>query len=241
MTTNPFLIQLGVTEVYSSTPVDRTQPIAAPQTSSPVATKTSSATPPCQGPLFSVTSLEDLRKAIETFEGCALKKTALNLVFSDGNPKASVMLVGEAPGADEDRQGKPFVGMSGQLLTKAFQCAGLERDQDLYISNTIFWRPPGNRQPTSQELEACLPFTQRHIELINPKVLILVGGTAVKALLKTTEGITKLRGKWHDYISPGLSAPIPTMAIYHPAYLLRSPGRKKEVWMDLLKIKEILQ
>lgn len=151
------------------------------------------------------------------------------------------MLIGEAPGADEDRQGKPFVGMSGQLLTKAFECAGFERQKDLYISNTIFWRPPGNRQPTQQELEACFPFTQRHIELINPKVLILVGGTAVKALLKTNEGITKLHGKWLQYISPELSQPIPTMAIYHPAYLLRSPGRKKELWMDLLKIKELVQ
>ena len=227
-----FLTQIGLTEAYSPTPIDRTQPI--------VEAVTNLSTPP-EGPLSSIKSLEDLKKALESFEGCALKKTALNLVFSDGNPKASVMLVGEAPGADEDRQGKPFVGMSGQLLTKAFQCAGLERDQDLYISNTIFWRPPGNRQPTSQELEVCLPFTQRHIELVNPKILILVGGTAVKALLKTTEGITKLRGKWHSYATPGLAGPIPTMAIYHPAYLLRSPGRKKDVWMDLLKIKEIIK
>jgi uracil-DNA glycosylase family 4 len=228
MTLNRFLTTLGATEILSPSPINRTQPLS--DDSLP------------QGPLSHLHSLEDLRKAIESFEGCLLKKTALNLVFSDGNPKAQIMLIGEAPGADEDRQGKPFVGMSGQLLTRAFQCAGFDREKDLYISNTIFWRPPGNRQPTQQELAACLPFTQRHIELINPKILILVGGTAIKALLKThNEGITKLRGRWLEYTSPGLIRPIPTMAIYHPAYLLRSPGRKKDMWMDLLKIKEALK
>lgn len=230
MSLNRFLVDHEITELLSETSIDRT--------SSPALETFSFAQ---DGGSLTYNTLEELRQALELFEGCSLKKTALNLVFSDGNPQAKIMLIGEAPGADEDRQGKPFVGMSGQLLTKAFECAGFERDKHLYISNTIFWRPPGNRQPTQQELEACFPFTQRHIELINPKVLILVGGTAVKALLKTNEGITKLHGKWLQYTSPGLAQPIPTMAIYHPAYLLRSPGRKKELWMDLLKIKEALK
>lgn len=227
MTNNHFLTAIGVTEIFSSDPIDRTKRSFSEKKE----LKASS----------SFTILEELRKAVESFEGCSLRKTASNLVFSDGNPKAPIMLIGEAPGADEDREGKPFVGMSGQLLTRAFKCAGFDREKDLYISNTVFWRPPGNRQPTQQELDACFPFTQRHIEIINPKVLILVGSTAVKALLKTNEGITKLRGKWLDYTSPGLAQSIPAMAIYHPAYLLRSPSRKKDVWMDVLKIREKLK
>ncbi|HCI48865.1 MAG: hypothetical protein A2977_03205 [Alphaproteobacteria bacterium RIFCSPLOWO2_01_FULL_45_8] len=230
MTNDSLLTTLEITEILSNTPLDRTK-----------STVEKMATSKKRGSLSHVHSLEDLQKMLDSFEGCSLKKTALNLVFSDGNPKAPLMLVGEAPGADEDRQGKPFVGMSGQLLTQAFKCAGFDREKDLYISNTVFWRPAGNRQPTQQELEACFPFIERHIELINPKVLILVGGTAVKTLLKTNEGISKLRGKWLEYKSDGLAHPIPTMAIYHPAYLLRSPGKKKDVWMDLLKIKEALK
>lgn len=186
-------------------------------------------------------TLEKLKEDIAAFEGCPLKKTAINLVFADGNPKADIMLIGEAPGADEDRQGKPFVGMSGQLLTKAFKAAGFAREKDLYITNTVFWRPPGNRQPTPQEIQACLPFTQRHIALVNPKLIILVGGTAVKALLNKNDGITKLRGNWFEYASPYQKHPIKMTAIYHPAYLLRSPGRKKDVWFDLLRIKGALK
>lgn len=238
MNYNPFLRHMGLNEVFSSTPLDRTQ---SKTTEIKPALNKKMPSPISANNLSHIQALENLRKSIENFEGCALKKTALNLVFSDGNPKAQIMLIGEAPGADEDRQGKPFVGMSGQLLTRAFQSAGFEREKDLYISNSIFWRPPGNRQPTSQELDACWPFTQRHIELINPKVLILVGSTAVKSVLKTTEGITKIRGQWMEYNSPGLPAPISAMAIYHPAYLLRSPGRKKEFWLDLLKISERLK
>jgi uracil-DNA glycosylase family 4 len=223
------LSSLGITEILSDTPVNRLENLETSSINTPKKESTESQT------------LEGLKKELDSFEGCALKKTAMNLVFSDGNPQADIMLIGEAPGADEDRQGKPFVGMSGQLLTKAFKAAGFDREKDLYISNTVFWRPPGNRQPTSQELESCLPFTQRHIALIQPKLLILVGGTAVKALLNTNEGITKLRGKWFDYEIPGLEKPIKTTAIYHPAYLLRSPGRKKDMWMDLLKIKKELR
>lgn len=223
-----FLYNSGVDEKHADKPLNRLEKKAAPlPKSSPV--------------LSSPETLEDLKIALQNFEGCDLKKTATNLVFGDGNPQAPLMLVGEAPGAEEDRQGKPFVGMSGQLLTRIFESIGLTREKDLYISNVINWRPPGNRQPTSQEITACLPFIKRHIELVNPKILVLVGGTATKALLSDNEGITKIHGKWFEYTSPGLKAPLKMTAIYHPSYLLRSPSRKKDVWMDVLKIKDALQ
>lgn len=186
--------------------------------------------------LAKVQTLDELKQILLTFEGCALKKTAKNTVFADGNPNADVMLVGEAPGADEDREGLPFVGRSGKLLDLMFQSIGLTRKENLYISNIIPWRPPGNRQPTAAETTICLPFIQRHIELVAPKYLIFVGGVSAKALLNTTEGIMRLRGKWIDYTSPGLPEPIKAMPIYHPAYILRSPGQKSKVWHDLLTL-----
>ncbi|MGL4824994.1 MAG: uracil-DNA glycosylase [Alphaproteobacteria bacterium] len=192
--------------------------------------------------LRSCGSLEALRQALESFEGCALKQTATQTVFSDGSPqRAKVMLVGEAPGADEDRLGKPFVGLSGQLLDKMFRAIGLSRQDNLYISNIVPWRPPGNRQPTSGEIAVCLPFIERHIGLVNPPFLVALGGTACKAFLQKTEGITKLRGRWFPYQNPYLDKPIPLLVTYHPAYLLRSPGQKKEVWKDLLTLQDALR
>ncbi|HVI91142.1 MAG TPA: uracil-DNA glycosylase [Dongiaceae bacterium] len=179
--------------------------------------------------------LAALREALAAFDGCALKKTATNLVFADGNPAADVMLVGEAPGADEDRQGKPFVGVSGQLLDRMMAAIGLDRST-FYITNVCFWRPPGNRKPTEAELAAQLPFVTRHIELVQPKVLVLVGGSSAQGLLGLNDGITRLRGRWLDYTSPNLSAPIPALPIFHPAYLLRQPGLKREAWRDLMKL-----
>lgn len=184
------------------------------------------------------TSLEELRTLMSTFEGCNLKQTATNMVFADGNPQAKIMLIGEAPGADEDREGRPFVGLSGQLLDRMLKTVDLSREKNIYISNIIPWRPPGNRQPTPQEISLCRPFIQRHIELINPKILILVGGVATKTILNAADGIMKLRGQWHAYSSSGLPAPIKTMATFHPAYLLRSPGQKAQVWRDLLMVKK---
>lgn len=183
-------------------------------------------------------SLEELRTLISAFEGCNLKQTATNMVFADGNPQAKIMVIGEAPGADEDREGRPFVGLSGQLLDRMLKTVGLSRENNIYISNIIPWRPPGNRQPTPQEISLCRPFIQRHIELINPKILILVGGVATKTILNAADGIMKLRGQWHAYSSAGLPAPIKTMATFHPAYLLRSPGQKAQVWRDLLMVKK---
>lgn len=186
----------------------------------------------------SAQSLKELKEALEVFEGCALKYTATNLVFGDGNPEARVMFIGEAPGADEDRQGLPFVGQSGQLLDKMLSTIGLTRE-NFYITNIIPWRPPGNRQPTPAEAEACLPFVQRHIDLVNPDFLILVGGTAAKTLLGGRDGIMRMRGTWKDYTTEA-GKKVKIIAIFHPAYLLRSPGQKREVWLDLIKIKHSL-
>ena len=147
------------------------------------------------------------------------------------------MLIGEAPGAEEDKLGKPFVGAAGQLLNKMLAAINLDRNS-VYITNIVPWRPPNNRAPNTEEILQCLPFIQKHIEIIQPSILVLLGGTATKAILATTLGITKLRGKWHEYNSLTIKEPIPTMTMYHPAFLLRSPGHKKEAWKDLQKIQK---
>jgi uracil-DNA glycosylase len=185
-------------------------------------------------------SIEALRDELARFEGCALKRTAMNLVFADGNPAAPVMLIGEAPGEDEDRRGLPFVGTSGKLLDRMLAAIGLDRSS-VYISNVLFWRPPGNRSPTDAEIAACLPFAERHIALVQPKILVLLGGVATKSLLRTREGITRLRGRWSDY-TPRLgrtdTPPLRCLPTYHPAYLLRQPGAKRQAWNDFLLLKK---
>jgi DNA polymerase len=181
--------------------------------------------------------LAALKEALARFDGVSLSRTATNLVFADGNPQAKIMLVGEAPGADEDRLGLPFVGLSGQLLDRMMAAIGLDRTS-FYITNVCFWRPPGNRKPTDLELAAQKPFVERHIELVAPKVLVLVGAAAAQGLLGTTEGITRLRGRWFQYQAG--AAAIPTIPIFHPAYLLRQPAQKRETWRDLLKLREVL-
>jgi DNA polymerase len=185
-------------------------------------------------------SIAALREELLRFEGCALKKTAMNLVFADGNPASSVMFVGEAPGEDEDRQGVPFVGVSGKLLDRMLAAIGLDRTS-VYISNILFWRPPGNRSPTDAETAACLPFAERHIALVQPKILVPLGGVAAKNLLRTKDGITRIRGRWTEY-TPHLgredTPPIRCLPMYHPAYLLRQPGAKRQAWKDLLLLKK---
>jgi DNA polymerase len=185
-------------------------------------------------------SVGELEQAVRAFEGCALKRTAKNTVFADGVAGAPVMVVGEAPGADEDRLGKPFVGVSGQLMDRMFEAIGMSRERDLYITNILFWRPPGNRTPTLSEQAICLAFTRRHIELARPKVLVLAGGTAAKSVLDTTEGIMRLRGKW---TSLGLDdgSTVPTLPTFHPAYLLRTPASKRQSWSDLLALDKKLR
>lgn len=187
----------------------------------------------------SCSTLAELKAAVDAFEGCALKETATNTVFADGDPASDVMFIGEAPGAEEDRQGLPFVGVSGQLLDRMIAWIGMKRGAQgragAYISNMLFWRPPGNRNPTPAEIAACLPFVYRHIELAGPKVLVFVGGTAAKTMLDTTTGIMRLRGRWHDFTLPN-GITLPAMPTFHPAYLLRSPAGKREAWRDLLAI-----
>ncbi len=164
----------------------------------------------------------------------------MNLVFADGNPEARIMFIGEAPGAQEDRQGLPFVGASGQLLDQMLSHIGLDRTS-VYITNLLFWRPPGNRTPTPGEIASCLPFLERHIELVNPSHIVLVGGISAKTLLDRREGILKLRGQWGHYRPLGLERPIPALATLHPAYLLRQPAQKRLAWRDLLSLAQALE
>ncbi|MFC3209129.1 uracil-DNA glycosylase [Aquamicrobium soli] len=180
-------------------------------------------------------NLDELREAVASFEGCNLKSTAKNTVFSDGNPQARLMLVGEAPGRDEDIEGRPFVGRSGQLLDKMLAAIGLDRNS-VYIANVIPWRPPGNRTPTPHETQICRPFIERQIELVNPAVLVHLGGASAKTLLDTSEGILRLRGQWRSYATAS-GIVIPAMPTLHPAYLLRTPNHKKLAWRDFLEVK----
>jgi uracil-DNA glycosylase len=183
-------------------------------------------------------SLEALRGLLENFDGCALKSTATRLVFADGNPQARIMFVGEAPGREEDIEGLPFVGRSGKLLDRMMAAIGLNRS-NAYIANVIPWRPPGNRTPTPQETQICLPFIQRQIELVNPDVLVTLGNPSTQTLLSTREGIMKTRGRWIDYDTG--TRTIRAMATFHPAYLLRSPSYKRMSWQDLRAIAKALE
>lgn len=246
-----FLIEIGADEAIEDAPVDRFAAAAharlarqkkvtpQPQSSSPIT--------PAEGPSAGRTealtaanaahSLEALHKAMEDFDGCLLKSTATSLVFADGSPQARIMFIGEGPGAEEDRLGRPFVGVSGQLLDRMLASIGLDRSS-AYITNIVPWRPPGNRTPNQVEVEMMLPFVQRHIDLVAPQVVVPLGGVAAKALLQTIEGITRLRGIWADVKThSGNFKALPT---YHPAYLLRNPAAKRQAWHDLLMIADFL-
>jgi DNA polymerase len=182
----------------------------------------------------SASTLDELKKVLEAYDGCSLKFRATQLVFADGNPEAKIMLIGEAPGAEEDRQGKPFVGRSGQLLDRMLGAIGLDRTK-VYIVNTVPWRPPGNRTPTPEEMELCLPFLNRQVELVAPKLVLTLGGPAMQTVFKTTAGIIKMRGRWQDVaIGAHQVGALPTL---HPAYLLRNPAAKQQAWSDLLSLK----
>jgi DNA polymerase len=183
--------------------------------------------------------LAALKAAIASFDASALRETATNLVFGEGVADSGLMLIGEAPGADEDRAGRPFVGASGQLLDKMFGSVGLSRESNFYITNILPWRPPGNRTPTDAEVALFLPFLQRQVALIRPKRLVLVGGVAAKGLIGGKEGITRLRGRWHEVEIPGLGR-LPALPTLHPAYLLRSTASKREAWADLLALRRAL-
>jgi len=250
-------LEWGADEALAETPVDRlggTRVIAPPRRAA------ASAAPPARasmGPAASpgfapvgpaaraadiaaaAGTFEELRAALAAFEGCALAATATSLVFADGNPDAGLMFVGEAPGAEEDRAGRPFVGPSGKLLDRMLASIGLDRNGFL-ITNLIPWRPPGNRNPTEGEVLLCLPFLLRHIALARPRHLVLLGSLATKALTGSNAGIRRMRGKWLEIKVPGLPEPLPALPMFHPAYLLRTAGAKRETWADLLALKRRL-
>lgn len=238
-------IAAGVDEVIGEQPVDRYAQSAKPAAKAPVPHGAASAPrqPEAAGSAhlaMAAATLAELKAAMEAYEGCNLKRTCQQTVFADGDPSARLMIVGEAPGADEDRLGLPFVGASGKLLDRMLAAIGLDRTQ-AYITNVVPWRPPGNRKPEPTEVELCLPFITRHIELVDPAVLLLLGGASVSALLARTDSITRLRGGFVDYSSPRLSRPIPAMPTFHPAYLLRTPLAKREVWRDLQLVRQRLE
>jgi DNA polymerase len=185
----------------------------------------------------SAATLEELRALVERFEGCALRNTAKQLVFADGNPNSRLMFVGEAPGRDEDIEGLPFVGRSGKLLDRMIAAIGYDRT-NVYIANIVPWRPPGNRTPTPQESAICLPFLQRQIELANPDVLVCLGGPSAQTLLNVKDGITRVRGRWYTFNTG--TRDIKAVATFHPAFLLRSPLQKRFAWRDLMAIKKAL-
>lgn len=208
--------------------------MSAPATATISDTKPAQTSMPEAPDLTAITSLAELKDALLAFEGCALKHTASNLVFADGNPGARLMIIGEAPGRDEDMIGLPFVGVSGQLLDKMLASIGLDRSL-VYIANLLPWRPPGNRTPTTEETVMMLPWLRRHIQLANPDFVLILGGSAAKAVLETKDGILKLRGRWQD-IDYGDAIARPTLASLHPAYLLRSPAQKRLSFADMLSV-----
>jgi DNA polymerase len=245
-------LEAGVDETIGETPVNRfaeaaprsTPPSGALPAAPPPASPPSA--PSADGPVqtayalaSAATDVAGLRRALEAFDGCGLKKTATNLVFFDGNTDARLVLIGEAPGAEEDRRGLPFVGPSGRLLDRMLASIGLAR-ADVLIANTVFWRPPGNRNPTTAEMAMCLPFVERLVELVDPEVLVTLGGAATKAMLAETQSVGRLRGRWLSFSTPRLARPVHAMVMYHPAYLLRSPAQKRRAWHDLLEVRRKL-
>jgi uracil-DNA glycosylase len=244
-------VEAGVDLAVDETPHDRFQPPPKPEPRARPETKAAApalqavpARPTAMAPeeaahearrrAASAASLDELRQLLQAFDGCGLKQTASRLVFADGQPGARVMLVGEAPGAEEDRDGVPFVGRSGKLLDRMLAAVGMKRDE-VYIANVIPWRPPGNRTPTPQETAVCLPFIERQIELAKPDVLVCLGGPSAQTLLRQREGIMRLRGNWFSYKAG--EREIPALATLHPAYLLRQPGQKRLAYRDMLALK----
>lgn len=239
----------GVDEVVGAEPWNRFQVKAASPEPAPraaVARSTPATVDEAPAPgrarvadLDQVKNLADLRARLDEIDGGGPQRFATNTVFGDGEPGAAVMFVGEAPGAEEDRQGVPFVGPSGKLLDRMLAAIGLARS-DVYIANTLYWRPPGNRTPTPEERNACLPVLMRQIELVGPKLLAPLGGPAAQTLLEQTSGITRLRGRWYDFSTRGddpAGLALPALPTFHPAFLLRQPAQKKQVWQDLRLIR----
>ncbi|MFZ1988466.1 MAG: uracil-DNA glycosylase [Alphaproteobacteria bacterium] len=251
-------IGFGADEALGEEPINRLirKPAPAPQETAqpaPPATTNVRQFAPVGGPdaalrsareiAAACTTLDELRAAIDSFTACPLRATANTTVFADGTAGSAIMLIGEAPGRDEDLQGLPFVGRSGQLLDRMLESIGLTRRgaaNTVYITNVLPWRPPGNRAPTTQEAAMCLPFLERHIALASPKLLVLLGGAASKFVLGVEDGIMRLRGKWRAYEVQDGGPAVPVLPTLHPAYLLRQPAEKAKAWRDLLQIKKRL-
>jgi len=237
-----FFKNAGVSEITANIPrkLGEITVESAPKTTEETTTK-----PPVDMKIYSelekISSLAELETFTNNFTACDLKKLAKNTVFSDGANKSGVMFIGEAPGATEDEKGIPFCGQSGKLLTNIIASLGFSRD-DSYITNTVFWRPPGNRRPTPEEINTCRPIVERHVSLVKPKLIVLVGSTAVESLLGRAETSTMhdLRDKTFQYTNKFLEAPIPTAVIFHPSYLLRQQSKKKLMWEDMIKLKKLL-
>ena len=225
-----FQFELGVSETVSAKTREDTKNVNLLEINSKIEHESNE--------LSEIKSLNDLQSFIENYDECELSHTARSTVFCDGNADAEIMLIGEAPGNQEDIEGKPFVGKSGQLLDKILKTVNIDRT-NCYISNIIPWRPPGNRNPTAEEISMCLPFIKKHIELVNPKILLLVGSISSKSILNKNLGITKLRGEWHIYKDGDIE--IPALPIFHPAYLLRRPNNKSYVMRDILLFKRKIQ
>jgi uracil-DNA glycosylase len=240
-------VAMGVDEAIADAPNDRfaprprMPPAPPPGVASPLPEPGPAAASSARDLAQAATTLAALGAAVSGFEGCALKRTATHTVFADGVAGAPLMIIGEAPGADEDRLGRPFVGRSGQLLDRMLAAIGHDRKRNAYITNVLFWRPPGNRKPTDDEIALCLPFVRRHIALLAPRVVMLCGGTATAALLGRPDGITRLRGRWFTLDIEGLDRTLPVIATYHPSFLLRSPARKGEAWHDFLAVQMKLE
>ena len=244
-----WLVETGADEAMGEEPVNRlvakpappatltkpASPISAPPRAQPESAKLPASTGDAIGTAMAsaagAQSLAALKAALEAFDGCALKRGATHTVFADGTPSGRVMFIGEAPGRDEDRIGKPFVGRAGQLLDKMLASVGLNRAENCYITNVINWRPPENRDPAPEEAAMCLPFLRRHIELADPKVIVLLGAVAARHVIGITDGIMKSRGRWMEYRLGDHMVPL--LLTLHPAYLLRQPAHKKLAWRDL--------
>lgn len=189
----------------------------------------------------SADTIDSLKAHVENFEGCELKQQAKSTVFADGVADADIMVIGEGPGRDEDAVGKPFVGPAGHLLDRMLASIGLSRETNTYITNVNFWRPPGNRNPSEEELNICRPFVNRHIALVKPRIIIAAGAVPVKSLIGTDDGIMKLRGRKLTLSLDELKEPVPVFPLFHPAYLLRRPAEKARAWSDLLQILRFME
>lgn len=229
-------VDMGVDEAFAATPLDRFPG------SAPASAKVEDRAELAGGdgpPADLATALSALRNAVDNFHGCTLRTSATRTVFADGNPESGLMLIGEAPGREEDRVGLPFVGAAGKLLDQMLGAIGRDRTS-AYITNVAFWRPPNNRTPTDEEMAACLPLVRQHIQVVRPRAILLLGAAPVRILLGSPLGISKLRGQWQEIVIDGIP-PLPALPTFHPAFLLRQPARKAQAWTDFRRLQRRLE